>query len=105
MQLHHRLVAQQRRDYRNLRSVVPLHLRHYYHRQQPHPRPLPPTTPPSPTINFIRSFFSGARSASPNTIMAARTKAQEIIDSNAVGEWIPPMLGILNDTPLTLDYL
>jgi hypothetical protein len=37
--------------------------------------------------------------------MAARTKAQEIIDSNAVGEWIPPMLGILNDTPLTLDYL
>ena len=35
--------------------------------------------------------------------MAARTKAQEIIDSNAVGKWIPSMLGILNDTPLTQD--
>jgi hypothetical protein len=44
----------------------------------------PPQPPHSPTINFVRSFFSGARSASPNTIMAARTKAQEIIDGNAV---------------------
>merc|ERR1711964_171423 len=44
------------------------------------------TTSPftSPTINFIRTFFSGARSASPNTIMSAKTKAQEIIDSNSV---------------------
>lgn len=39
----------------------------------------------SPNINFLRSFFSGARAASPNTIMAAKTKAQDIIDNNAVG--------------------
>lgn len=37
-----------------------------------------------PTINFIRSIFAGARSASPNTVMAAKTKAQDIIDNNSV---------------------
>lgn len=33
-------------------------------------------------MNFIRSFFT--RPASPNSIMAAKTKAQSIIDSNPV---------------------
>jgi hypothetical protein len=41
----------------------------------------------SPTTNFLRSFFTGARAASPNTIMAAKAKAQDIIDNNAVGMW------------------
>ena len=36
-----------------------------------------------PNINFLRSFFT-ARPASPNTIMAAKTKAQDIIDNNSV---------------------
>ncbi|CAK1355303.1 Glutaredoxin [Cercospora beticola] len=36
------------------------------------------------TINFLRTFFTGARSASPNSVMAAKAKAQEIIDNNAV---------------------
>merc|ERR1711941_110788 len=37
----------------------------------------------TPKTDFLRSFFGG-RSASPNTIMAAKTKAQDIIDNNSV---------------------
>ena len=39
----------------------------------------------TPKTDFLRSFFGG-RSASPNTIMAAKTKAQDIIDNNSVGK-------------------
>lgn len=38
----------------------------------------------SPIISFIRSFFT--RASSPATMSAAKTKAQEIIDSNGVGK-------------------
>merc|ERR1711915_161144 len=37
----------------------------------------------TPKTDFLRSFFGG-RSASPDTIMAAKTKAQDIIDNNSV---------------------
>ncbi|TKA31032.1 hypothetical protein B0A50_02000 [Salinomyces thailandicus] len=46
----------------------------------------------SPNTNFFRNFF-GRRPASPNTIMAAKTKAQDIIDNNSVAvfskSWCP----------------
>merc|ERR1712071_702635 len=46
----------------------------------------------TPKTDFLRSFFGG-RSASPNTIMAAKTKAQDIIDNNSVAvfskSWCP----------------
>ena len=45
----------------------------------------PTTLHPLPTTNFIRQFFSGARAANPQSIMAAKSKAQDIIDNNAVG--------------------
>ena len=65
------------------------------------------TTSPftSPTINFIRTFFSGARSASPNQIMSAKSKAQEIIDSNSVGEWIPLCLAYILTAITALTFL
>lgn len=43
----------------------------------------------SPIISFIRSFFT--RASSPATMSAAKTKAQEIIDSNGVGKNIIAM--------------
>jgi len=35
-------------------------------------------------MNFLRSFFTTARASSPTRIMAAKTKAQGIIDENPV---------------------
>jgi hypothetical protein len=64
-QLHHRLVAQQRRDYRNLRSVVPLtydiniasipHPRHDNYTHQHHSRP--------PLISYAASLAVRAQQA------------------------------------------
>ncbi|KAI0870611.1 thioredoxin-like protein [Hypoxylon argillaceum] len=47
---------------------------------RPPPRPLR-TSSNLPSMNFIRQFFS---SPSPETMSAAKTKAQTIIDENAV---------------------
>jgi hypothetical protein len=52
----------------------------------PHPPSIQPRhqlpTPQPPTISFLRHFFT--RATSPGTMTAAKTKAQGIIDDNAV---------------------
>ena len=41
----------------------------------------------SPTISFLRRFFGS--SVTPAAMSAAKTKAQDIIDNNAVGMLVP----------------
>jgi hypothetical protein len=39
-----------------------------------------------PTISFLRRFFGSGATTNPAIMSAAKTKAQGIIDENAVGE-------------------
>jgi hypothetical protein len=78
-------------------STPQLHRSHPSRSRQPIPK--------SPTINFLRSFFRSP--STPDQVMAAKAKAQEIIDNNAVGTSIttrsPPPAAALGRGPHTAD--